>query len=427
MSSLPSRIRMHVVLAFVLVAAAVIAAVSVPSVAKASPLTSLDMILLLEPHGTQEPLLLVTGELPPEQPLPAEIVLPVPDGAQVEWAGDILGGPVAEDIPAEAVIETRDGVTVAVFTLTQSRVGQVEVTYPDAIMPVEGGVVAAAFEASMPLDADSIRMAVAVPPGLQAASLPEGTLTSQGPEGFIYYYTERGPVTSGDVVSFSLEYRPATLATSASTSGSAVSGEVSPILILLIAVVVAVAVLFVLVSRTRSQAAEQDNATMDTSDYIDGAEDSREETLSESREGPPAHPALGQADRDATAAPGLSALLTPKPLIAIGVVLVLAIAILVNLGGEDGQVGVTDVSGEWISQRISSAPAESESEFALQILCDCPPEVEALKMFDALRQVPGVAHASLEASTLTMRIQYDPAQVDEADIARQLRAAGYLQ
>ncbi len=434
MSSTFLATRSHRALALAFIAAMVLAAAPVSAAADVPTPTSLTMTLLLEPHGTQEPLLLVAGELPPDQSLPAEIALPVPEGARVEWAGDILGGPVSEDIPAEATIETRDGVNVAVFTLTQSRVGQVEVTYPGATTPVEGEVLSAGFEAGVPYEVESVRMAVAVPPSLQAASLPEGALTSQGPEGFIYYYTERGPLAPGDTAAFSLEYRPAPLPASGGVPGAAERGEVPPLLIVLIAVVIAGAVLFLFVSRTRAQVDVRERAAFDAgkdeghADEDEGpTEDSHQDTLGESRLDRTVDTVSGAPVPESTAGSGLAGWLTPKRLIVIVAVLVLTVVVLVNIGGESGQVGVTEVSGGWVSQRISDASAESESEFSLQILCDCPPEVEATKMFDVLRQVPGVAHASLETNTLNMRILYDSALVDEASIAQRLRAAGYLQ
>ena len=53
---------------------------------------------------------IVTGHIPDEAPLPATVRLPLPDGAEVVWSGEILGGNPAEDPAREYdVVDLAEG------------------------------------------------------------------------------------------------------------------------------------------------------------------------------------------------------------------------------------------------------------------------------------------------------------------------------
>jgi hypothetical protein len=402
-------------------------AVAVPLAASASPLANLDFTLLLTSQGTGNPLLLVAGQLPEGTPLPAELVLPVPEGSVVEWSGEILGETVEEDQAVPATIETRDGVTVAVLTMTQSRVGQVEVSFPGAIAPAEGDVITGGFGVTSPVEVGAARVAVAFPPGTEAAELPEGALSAQGPQGYTYYYQELSDVAPGDPIGFSVKYRQVAAPTGAPGTQPA-SGEVPPLLIVLIAAVLAGAVLAVLASRARSKGIAADEFEADEAvDDLDGEysavsdDDSRAVDLIVSESD-----SESEYESISEPTPASTSWLTPQRLLIIAGVLVVGIIAAVILGGQQGQVGVTESADGWITQRISAASGDSALELSVQIACECPPEEEAPKMFEVLRQVPGVAYAALQGSTLLLRIEYDPALTNEAAIALALRGAGYL-
>jgi hypothetical protein len=404
--------------------------VAASAVAVEGPLASLDITLLVQSQGGGEPLMLVAGQLPEGTQLPAEIALPVPEGAVVEWSGEILGTEVENDIPAEARIEQRDGANVVVFTLTQSLTGQAEVSYPNAVDPVDGYAYVGGYNLVAPVDAEAVRMAVALPPGGQPASLPEGTLSAQGPQGYTYYYQELNGVSAGDplilAIQFGLEaVQPATGA----GTGQPASSEVPPLVIVLIAAALAGAVLAVFASRSRSKgAAMADEVGSAEAMVADDAEGVEPVVIVDAESGETdADVVPAETDTPAdTPAPASSSWLTPQRLVIIAGVLVVGIIVAVILGGQQGQVGVTEISNGVISERISDASGESTVELNTIISCDCPPEAEIPKMFDALRTVPGVAHASVEEATLLMRVEYDPALTDEAAISAVLRQAGYL-
>lgn len=396
------------------VVVALVLALAVPLTAVASPPSSLDFTLLLQSQGTGNPLLLVAGHLPEGTALPVELVLPVPEGSVVEWSGEIFGGPVEEDEAVPATIENRDGVTVAVMTLSQSRIGQVEVSFPGAIAPADDDTFTGSFEVSAPFDVPLTRVAVGLPPGMQATALPEGALTAQGPQGYTHYYRELADVPAGGPIAFSIQYRETGVpdATGA-TGGQSASGEVPLLLIILIAAVLAGAVLVVLASRSRARVSDDE----DVATTVIAHEESVENEV--------AIPADDPVE-EAPTAPTSSSWLRPQRLLVIAVILLVGTAAIVILGGQQGQVGVTENVDGWIIQRVSTASSKSTVDFNIQITCECPPELEAPKIFEALRQTPGVAQASLEEATLLLRVEYDPALTNEAAIAQTLQGAGYL-
>ncbi len=415
---------------FALVALACAVSLALPAAAVATPLSKLDVTLLTQSQGAGEPLMLIAGEIAEDVTLPAEIVLPVPEGATIEWSGEILGGDAQEDPSVEGRLEQRDGTNVVVFTLTQSRIGQAEVSFPGAVTAGDQAFTAA-YDMAAPVAVESARYAIALPPGGQPTSLPEGVLSAPGPQNYTYFYLEAPDVNPGDPITFSMQFTQsaAPVPTDGGT-GQPASGEVPTLLIVLIAAALAGAVLVVLAARSRSRGAAGEGA----------ADDEVAEDLGDAAMEHPVHASAADAaeaaahsgpDADQPEAPPTIAestsWLTPQRLLVIAGILVVGIIVAVMLGGQEGQVGVTQISDGLISQRISTAEPASTVELNAIIACDCPPESEAPKMFDALRTVPGVAHAELEESSLLLRVQYDPALTDEAAIATALRAAGYLQ
>jgi hypothetical protein len=107
-------------------------------------------------------LIVVTSVTVPESvKLPTVVRIPVPDGAAVQWAGEILGGELSAD-PARPykMIKSPVGGQYAEFTLEQTRSAQVDSSM--AVVKVEGDVTSAAFEwvqsASSPLTSFSVRV-----------------------------------------------------------------------------------------------------------------------------------------------------------------------------------------------------------------------------------------------------------------------------
>jgi hypothetical protein len=82
------------------------------------------------PEGDPARSVLIVGiRLPEDTPLPATVRLPVPDGATLTWAGEILGGDLDDDIPrAVEYVDVEGGQSVE-FTLEETVAAQYDADY----------------------------------------------------------------------------------------------------------------------------------------------------------------------------------------------------------------------------------------------------------------------------------------------------------
>lgn len=65
-------------------------------------------------------------EYPANIPLPIEVKVAVPKGANVTWSGEITGGPPSQDINVTPKVNPQADYDEVVFTLSKTRKGQVE-------------------------------------------------------------------------------------------------------------------------------------------------------------------------------------------------------------------------------------------------------------------------------------------------------------
>lgn len=75
-------------------------------------------------------LAIVTAIVDPGESLPASVTVPVPEGATLLWAGEILGGDPSADPARETTVERVGDMDLYTFTLEQSYTGQVEIQLP---------------------------------------------------------------------------------------------------------------------------------------------------------------------------------------------------------------------------------------------------------------------------------------------------------
>ncbi|HEX9092897.1 MAG TPA: hypothetical protein VF902_02840, partial [Coriobacteriia bacterium] len=92
---LSKRVRASALLSVALV----VLTLATPAVAlaatKAPALKALSWVSGAQSDGSG--IIIVTGQLPDSVPLPANIVIPVPSGAQLAWVGEIVGGDASKD------------------------------------------------------------------------------------------------------------------------------------------------------------------------------------------------------------------------------------------------------------------------------------------------------------------------------------------
>ncbi|MEN6429825.1 MAG: hypothetical protein ABFC80_03140 [Coriobacteriales bacterium] len=98
-----------------------------PSVAHARVSEYQVQFMPLGNTGTTQ--LIVNAVVSQDTSLPATVQVPLPAGASVVWAGEILGNDPAQDPAREASVTAVPGGQLVTFTLTQSRLAQVEADF----------------------------------------------------------------------------------------------------------------------------------------------------------------------------------------------------------------------------------------------------------------------------------------------------------
>lgn len=140
------------------------AALAAPTAALAAAATAPEAggTLDLQAWPDSGQLIVITAVTVPEGVrLPVTVRVPVPEGAVVQWAGEILGGDLNAD-PARPykIIKSPVGGQYAEFTLEQTRTAQVDADMP--VVKVNGDVTSASFEwiqsASSPFTSFSVRV-----------------------------------------------------------------------------------------------------------------------------------------------------------------------------------------------------------------------------------------------------------------------------
>ena len=106
--------------------ALVLSAVLFPSAAYAADVTEYQVQYSPVGDSTQA-LLIVTAVIDPGASLPATVSVPVPTGATVLWAGELLGGSPEDDPARAATMVTIGDMDVYTFTVERVRLAQVEV------------------------------------------------------------------------------------------------------------------------------------------------------------------------------------------------------------------------------------------------------------------------------------------------------------
>jgi hypothetical protein len=139
-------------------------------VANAAPATwqSVD-VTLHEEQGHS--VIIITGVLPESTRLPAQVQLTAPSGSPLMWAGEILGTGIENDVRTEPKKTDGDGHDVYTFTLTKSRVGQIEVE-PASITRFDGQTYATVLKWTPPSDLSQVRVSARIP---VAAKITQGT------------------------------------------------------------------------------------------------------------------------------------------------------------------------------------------------------------------------------------------------------------
>ncbi|PKQ20386.1 MAG: hypothetical protein CVT66_05290 [Actinobacteria bacterium HGW-Actinobacteria-6] len=202
--------------------------------------------------------LIVNVVLSPDTELPAKVRVPLPAGATVVWAGEILGG-IPDDDPQREVTLTKSGDgQYAEFTLEQVRIAQVEAELPQSV--ASGDKVNANLTWLNTTDAGTYTFSVRLEPkiaDIKITPAPEGLPQTNADGESLYTLT---PLRLEKDGTFDIE-----VAYSRGGAATGSGGALSPILIIAVGLlVVAVAALIVVVVRQNQSASVESSAKIPT-------------------------------------------------------------------------------------------------------------------------------------------------------------------
>lgn len=108
-----------------------------------------------------ETVVIVSATLPDSVKLPARVRIPMPEGSDLSWAGEVLGGDPTADPSREASSHAGTGGKYVEFELSKSHQGQVEFT--GLPLKINGDIVSAAITWVQTSDASETAFSVKMP------------------------------------------------------------------------------------------------------------------------------------------------------------------------------------------------------------------------------------------------------------------------
>jgi len=191
--------------------------------------------------------MIVNVILSDDTPLPAVVEVPIPAGAQVLWAGEILGGDPALDPARETSVTPVTGGQLVTFTLSEVRIAQVEADLARA--SIDGSRVSATMAWTNTAEPAPVLASIRLPADagdvtIQPRPIGEPQFNDVGES--LYTLPVR-QMANGDVYEATVTYR---------TGIASERGDSSVLLVVVgVLLVLAVVTLVVLVGRDRSRRA----------------------------------------------------------------------------------------------------------------------------------------------------------------------------
>ena len=228
----------------------VLAVLATPALAAAATAPEAGGTLDLQTWPDSGQLIVVTAVTVPDSvKLPTTVRVPVPAGATVQWAGEILGGELSAD-PERTykMINSPTGGRYAEFTIEQTHTAQVDAAMP--ALTVAGDKTSAAFEWIQSVASPYTSFSVRVPGNasdVQISPKPSGPPEANSAGEQLY---SGSPLQLKPGKKQAVTFSYSTAANVAPAAGSA-GGLNTLVLVLVAALVVAVIALFVVLSRQK--------------------------------------------------------------------------------------------------------------------------------------------------------------------------------
>lgn len=195
-------------------------------------------------------ILLVTGKLAPQAPLPSSVTLAVPPGAQIGWVGEVLGGPASKDPNDKYSVTPGSGYDLVTFTLTRGRTGQAESGVPTGFT-INGASTDAKFSWVAPYAISTVNLSIQFPSGTTVTGGTEGGQVFPSGTGRDYQLTIHN-VKKGQNIQYAVSYTGGQSTSSTTpvgtvpqSTGSGTAGGPSGLTRILI-IILAIAIFFLL-------------------------------------------------------------------------------------------------------------------------------------------------------------------------------------
>jgi len=363
--------------------------------------------------------MIVSGELPEPMSLPAEAELSVPAGSALMWIGEIMGGDPSAD-PALTFTKTTVGDSeVYRFTLTKSRIAQIEIQRSDATV-FDGANYASLLKWTATQDVAEVRLGVRVPQGSQIVQSADGATMQPGEPGYSMYAKTLNGVKAGDQLSLAFTYQAAAPASGApSTSGG--SGSLAQVLVVLVAAAAGVGGV-VAIRRKMMSAAEDD--PRQTPARAKGAPAAKNDNLrgKEKADASGSRIPSPDAQRSSDQPERRSAGSANRNLVTLGVVGAIVVAALA-IGN---QTTKPQVFGDSVTQTFSQGQPCSTATIALSVPADSDLASIAETLFSALKPLEGMNSATVNLKTSSIEVGFCESKADEGVVRQALAPTGLV-
>jgi len=184
---------------------------------------------------------LIDVNLDPSVKLPARVRIPVPPGASIAWAGEILGGPASQDPQRAYTLKTGVGAQYAEFALSVSHDGQLDAALP---LVVSGTHATSLVRFVQSVPATSTGFSVRMPADATNTKISPAPVAAPqtNPAGESLYALPTAALAPGASITVSVAYdqgtRPATVSSSNLTALYLVLGIVLVLLVATLAFLV---------------------------------------------------------------------------------------------------------------------------------------------------------------------------------------------
>ncbi len=375
------------------------------------PFESVDVTLHQEQGGA---VLMISGKLPKGTKLPAEVQLAAPKGAEIQWAGEILGGNPSEDPSVEPKVTTKGDQDLYTFTLTKSLTGQVEVD-GSSFVGFDGSQYAANLAWSAPANIPELTMSVRLPVSASVGQLPSGVEAVPGPDGYTYYQLTANDVKAGTAKELGLTYSIPAGAQSAAPGGAAAgsSSSATDVLVPLVLVVAFVGVVYVLARKKYAG----DRAMADTGDAnaqhpAEGAQDALFVTEDDGV-------AVPAPETDAAPAPRKK--LGPAVIVSLGIIVVLVVSMTL---ASRKSAAVTEIPGGYM-QEFTQGDACSSVVVNVD-LEGKNPEKTAAQLFEAVKPTTALRATLYTEGTPRLEVGFCESQTTPEKIKAALAPTGLI-